>query len=70
MHPVYRRQRVLNLLTIQLLFVAIFVIAFVAYTLGQPVFYTGLSYVYETVILMCICLVSLANIVYELMKVK
>lgn len=65
-----RRRLVLNLLTIQLLFLILFIVALVQYARMQPLLYTGLSYAAENFIVMGICVLSEINVIYELSRVR
>lgn len=60
----------MGLMTLQLLFLIIFTMAFVNYAKGRPVLATGLDYVTENFIIMGFALFSMINVIYELFQVK
>jgi hypothetical protein len=69
MLKVYRRKLILGLLTLQLLFVIIFVVTLINNFQGKGLLGTGLPYMTENVIIMVLCILSIGNIIYELIKV-
>lgn len=70
MLEVYRRKLILGLLTLNLLFVLIFVLAIINNINGRAILGTGLHFMTENLIIMILCVLSIINVVYELKKVE
>jgi len=69
MLKVYRRKLILGLLTLQLLFVIIFILTLINNIHGKALLGTGLPYLVENTIIMALCILSIGNVIYELIKV-
>lgn len=69
MLKVYRRKLIMGLLTLELLFVLIFVVTLINNIHGKALLGTGLPFVVENTIIMVLCVLSIGNIIYELIKV-
>jgi hypothetical protein len=70
MLKIYRRKLILGLLTLQLLFVIIFVVTLINNLNGKALLGTGLPFMTENIIVMVLCILSIVNVIYELTKVK
>lgn len=70
MLEVYRRKLIVGLLTLQLLFVIIFIVTLVNNINEKAFLGTGLPFMTENFIIMILCVLSIINIIYELTKVN
>ena len=69
MLAVYRKKLVLGLLTLNLVFFVIFILAFFNTVQGRPTINTGLAYATENLIIMAFSVLSVINVIIELFKV-
>jgi hypothetical protein len=70
MLAVYRKKLIIGLLTLNLIFFVIFMLAFFNTVQGRPTINTGLPYVVENLIVMGFSVLSVINVLIELYKVK
>lgn len=66
---VHRQKLIFGLLTLNLSFFIIFILAFYNTVQGAPLLGIGLPYRIENIIIMTFSVLSVANVVYELIKV-
>lgn len=69
MLAVYRRKLILGLLTLNLLFLLIFVLALLNTFQGRSTLNTGLAFRTENIIIMIFSVLSIINVLVELHKV-
>jgi len=69
MNKIHKRQLVISLLSLQVVFLILFTITFLNFTKGRAILGVGMNYVYEDLIVMGFSLLSMINIIVELKKV-
>ena len=66
MNKSLKRKLVFSLMTLQVMFVFIFLISFVSYSKNVSLINIGLDPLIENGIIMCLSILSMMNIIYEL----
>lgn len=66
MNKSLRRKLVFSLMTLQVMFVFIFLVSFVSYSKNVSLLNIGLNPLIENGIIMCLSILSMMNIIYEL----
>ena len=70
MEKIYRKKLIIGLLTLQLLFVLFFILALINNIHGRAILGTGLDYSVENYIVMIFSVLSMINIIYEIIKIR
>lgn len=68
MEQVYRKRLIISLISLQIVFLVLFTVTFVNFTKGRAIMGLGMSYIYENLIVMGFCLLSMLNVIVELKK--
>ena len=68
MKKIHRKRLIISLLSLQVVFLVLFTLTFLNFTKGRAILGVGMSYVYEDLIVMGFCLVSMINVIVELKK--